>query len=109
MTVREQEIFMRGIVIGMRASQEFEIGLPVEKKIVQKSGATSNKKKSMKRIPWTEDEKKILIDNSTLSVKELHELIPNHRQNTIGAMRSFMGLRKERVEEVNNGLAKLGQ
>ena len=111
MTVREQEIFMRGIAVGMRACQEFETGLPQESvKAKEQAGkVVKTRKPKGKRMPWTEEEKKTIVDNPTFSAKELHELIPNHNANSIHAMRSIMGLKKEKVEEVDNGLAKLGQ
>lgn len=112
MTEREQEIFLKGVRVGMKAIDTIEQFLPqAGEKKVRKVDSTLPKvrKTKGKRMPWTEEEKKVIVDNPTFSAKELHELIPTHNANSIHAMRSIMGLKKEKVEDVDNGLAKLGQ
>lgn len=109
MTEREQEIFLKGVSVGMKAINSIEQFLPKEVSKKESTEPVKTRKQRVKRTPWTDEEKKIMIDNPTFSAKELHELIQNHNINSIYAMRSIMGLKKEKVEEVENGLAKLGQ
>lgn len=111
MTSREQEIFLRGIAVGMRAAAEFETGLEKRENVEKRVSVPRVKKvrSKGKRTPWTEAEKDIMRNSPDLSVKELAELIPNHKMNSISAMRYSMGLKREKKEEVDNGLAKLNQ
>lgn len=113
MTPRERTIFLRGIAVGMNAAAEFETSLePVESVTKQKPGPKPGSKKvgrKGKKRRWTDEEKQALRDNLELSNTELHELLPHRSSSNIAAMKSYLGLKRTRVEEEDNGLAKLNQ
>lgn len=109
MNQKEQDIFIKGIEMGIKMCRDFG---QVEKMITKKERVKKSVVKDVSRKKWTDEEINILKDNENLSRTELYKLIPNHNTNSIGAMKYYLFGKSEKKEKNNEeyeGLAKLNQ
>lgn len=110
MNQRERAIFLRGVAMGMKASEEFDAILPQsdEKKVKEVKKVIKSSKKKQTKIRYTEKEIELLKDSS-LRNKDVAKLT-GRTYGSISMKRTAMGVKfvPNKEEDVSN-IAKLNQ
>jgi hypothetical protein len=127
MNEREQEIFIKGIAVGIKAGQEIENYLQEdirqERRIKKEKRIYTPKKRRKfigQLVGWTNEEDDFIRKNRDKTVKELHELMPNRTISALTTRRAKIGANRIFKEKNNDGksieemmeeenLANLGQ
>jgi hypothetical protein len=131
MNKREQEIFLRGIALGLKASEDFEAEFPsgfmgslygmpvyaqenikVNNKNVKKT--ISKVRKILGKFPkraWTEDEDNYILENMDGSMKSLARKLKGRSESAIAQRKMKLVIKNPKAKKTNGykGLAKLNQ
>lgn len=119
MNIREREIFVKGIYVGLQAAEEFGGGLQREEEVKVKRGRPFSKKKSVERGPhikWTQEEDAI-IENMTVGMKKDYEIaeVLKKTMSQVRIRRNKLGFKKGKdfTSKLSvskyEGLANVGQ
>lgn len=111
MNKREQEIFLRGVAIGMKAVEEFEIGLTQsQENIKERVNNKVGRKKASKLKKWTEADDDVIFNTMNMSCTQVQKnYLKDRTALSIQARRTALGLKKQKKVETVSNIAKLNQ